>query len=395
MKTLARIGMAVVACCWSTALVAQSVTLPNRKGSQKFLVIGDAGTGDKEQYAVAGMITKVHALFPFDFAIMLGDNMYGGERPQDFANKFELPYKALLDDKVEFNAALGNHDDPNERFYKLFNMGGERYRTFKKGNIRFFILDSNYLDPDQVKWLEKELSASGSDWKIAYFHHPIYTTASRGPELENRKILEPLFIKYGIDVVFSGHEHVYERIRIQNGIHYFTAGGAAKLNTDDTHVSDVTEVGFATDRSFMIVEVAGDSLFFQAISGGGSTIDKGLIARHLGADPKVVATTPSGTSTIVPAAASSTTVVKTPTPVKKAPPKAVVKKTTTTTKTPAKTTTKTTTTKPGTPVKTTTKTTTPAKPKTTTKPTRQAKPVPTTKPVTPPPREGAGAVAHL
>ncbi len=358
MKTLARIAFLGLACSWTASLAAQTIEVPNRKGSQKFAVIGDAGTGEKEQYAVAATLTKVHGLFPFNFAIMLGDNMYGGERPQDFANKFELPYKALLDDNVEFNAALGNHDDPNERFYKLYNMGGERYRTFKKGNIRFFILDSNYLDPDQVKWLEKELSTSGSDWKIAYFHHPLYTTASRGPELELRKVLEPLFVKYGVDVVFSGHEHIYERIWPQKGIQYFTAGGAAKLNTDDTHVGDLTEVGFATDRSFMIVEIAGDSMFFQAISGGGKTVDKGVVARHLGADPKNVATAP---------AAAAPSVGPTPTAATPAPKEVVTSKTVTTT--PPKTTTTTT---------TTTKAGTTAKTKTTTRPRKKvvAKPAP-------------------
>ena len=333
MTTLSRTGLAVLACCCTASLAAQTITLPNRKTSQKFVVIGDAGTGDKAQYAVAAMITKVHAKFPFTFAIMLGDNLYGGERPQDFANKFELPYKSLLDDHVEFNAALGNHDDPNQRFYKPFNMGGERYRTYKKGNIRFFILDSNYLDPDQVKWLEKELSASGSDWKIAYFHHPLYTTASRGPELENRKILEPLFVKYEVSVVFSGHEHIYERIWPQKGIQYFTAGGAAKLNKNDTRPgADITEVGFATDRSFMIVEVAGDSMFFQAISGAGNTIDKGIVVRRLGPNSTVVAVAakPGAKPTV-----KKKPVVKKPPPKKKTTPTAA--QPATTTKTPTTT----------------------------------------------------------
>ncbi len=328
MTIFSRVGMGLVACGWAASVAAQTITLPNRKASQKFVVIGDAGTGDKQQYAVASTITKVHALFPFTFAIMLGDNLYGGERPQDFANKFELPYKALLDDKVEFNAALGNHDDPNQRYYKPFNLGGERYRTYKKGNIRFFILDSNYLDPDQVKWLEKELAASASDWKIPYFHHPLYTTAARGPELELRKVLEPIFVKYGVDVVFYGHEHIYERLRPQQGIHYFTAGGAAKLRVNDTRPGTITEVGFATDRSFMIVEVDGDSLFFQAISGGGTTVDKGVIARNLGPNAKAVAV----------AAAPPVA----PTASKPAPAKPVVKKRTTVRRTPPRTTTTTT-----------------------------------------------------
>ena len=79
---------------------------------------------------------------------MLGDNIYGSERPQDFVKKFERPYKALLDLKIPFYASLGNHDDPNQRFYKPFNMDGKRYYTFEKEGVRFFALDSNYMDQD-------------------------------------------------------------------------------------------------------------------------------------------------------------------------------------------------------------------------------------------------------
>src|SRR5947207_1887547 len=121
-----------------------ALSLPLKPDSVRFLVIGDSGTGDSAQYETGAEIIKYHAKFPFTFAVMLGDNMYGSERPQDFVNKFERPYKALLDDHVEFHAALGNHDDPNQMFYKPFNMGGKRYHTIKKGDVRFFALDSNY-----------------------------------------------------------------------------------------------------------------------------------------------------------------------------------------------------------------------------------------------------------
>ncbi|HEX7024337.1 MAG TPA: metallophosphoesterase [Gemmatimonadales bacterium] len=283
LRFLAAAGLA----CAGPGLAAQSVTLPMRPNSVRFLVIGDVGTGDGAEYDVARQTVIFHQRFPFTFAIMLGDNIYGAERPQDFVRKFERPYKPLLDAKVEFHAALGNHDDPNQRFYKPFNMGGERYRTFKKGNVRFFVIDSNYLDPDQVKWLEKELAASGSDWKIPYFHHPLYTTARRGPEVELRAILEPLFVKYGVDVVFQGHEHVYERQKPQKGITYFTAGGSAKLRSGDTRPGELTAVGFASDRSFMLVEIAGDNMFFQTISRTGKTVDKGVIKRREVAVPKL------------------------------------------------------------------------------------------------------------
>ena len=269
----------LVACC-AVAATAQDLRLPLTQDSVRFVVIGDGGTGDSGQIAVAKQIAAYRTKFPFTFGILLGDNLYGSERPQDYARKFEQPYRSLIDAKVEFHAALGNHDDPNQRFYKLFNLGGERYRTFRKGNARFFVLDTNYLDPEQLKWLEKELASSGSDWKIPYFHHPLYTTATRGPTLEARAALEPLFEKYGVDVVFTGHEHVYERLHPQKGIHYFVAGGSAKLRAGDLRKSPLTAVGFDRDRSFMLVEISGDDMYFQAISRTGATVDSGVIRRR-------------------------------------------------------------------------------------------------------------------
>lgn len=274
----ASVGLAICAIVGTTA---QELTLPLVQGSVRMLVIGDSGTGDSAQNELSKQMVNFRSKFPYDFAIMLGDNLYGSERPQDYARKFEAPYKSLLDAKVEFHAALGNHDDPNQRFYKAFNLGGQRYRTFKKGNVRFFVLDSNYMDPDQLQWLERELQASGSDWKIAYFHHPLYTAATRGPSLELRSVLEPIFLKYGVNVVFTGHEHLYERVKPQKGVQYFVAGGSAKVRRGDLQKNAQTEVGFDGDRSFMLVEIAGDNLHFQAISRTGTTLDKGTIQRQL------------------------------------------------------------------------------------------------------------------
>ena len=270
----------VLTVSYAVVLAAQELALPLRPDSVRFAVLGDTGTGDSYQNEVASQLARYRQVFPFTFAIMLGDNMYGSERPQDFAKKFEGPYKALLDGKVEFHAALGNHDDPNQRFYKPFNLGEKRYRTFKKGNVRFFVLDGNYMDPEQVKWFENELQASGSDWKIPYMHQAMYTSATRGPEIELRAILEPLFVKYGVDVVFNGHEHLYERIKPQQGIYYFTEGGSAKLRRGDLRKTDLTAVGFDTDRSFMLVEISGDEMSFQTIARDGRTVDKGMIRRR-------------------------------------------------------------------------------------------------------------------
>jgi hypothetical protein len=260
---------------------AVDVTPPIGQDSVRFLVIGDSGTGDRAQTETGAQMWKAHAVFPYEFAIMLGDNMYGSERPQDYVAKFERPFKPLLDANIAFYASLGNHDDPNQRFYKNFGMGGKRFYTYQKKDVRFFALDSNYMDKDQQRWLEDELSKSNSKWKIAYFHHPIYSSGGRhGSEVDLRSIVEPLFIKYNLNVVFAGHEHFYERLKPQKGIHYFTAGGSAKLRSGDIiSSSPLTAKGFDTDQSFMLVEIDGDVLRFQTISRRGKRVDSGEIRR--------------------------------------------------------------------------------------------------------------------
>jgi 3',5'-cyclic AMP phosphodiesterase CpdA len=267
-----------------SAHAQQQVTPPNKKGTVKFAVIGDAGTGGSAQQRVADRIALVHKSFPFEFAIMLGDNLYGRERKDDYEDKFERPYKPLLDAGVKFYASLGNHDDPAQRFYKPFNMNGERYYSFRPSllaGIRFFAIDSNYMDKTQLDWLEKELAASGSDWKIAFFHHPIYSSGGRhGSDVVLREQLEPLFVKHHVNVVFTGHEHFYERIKPQKGITYIVSGAAAKLRRGDIERSPLTAKGYDQGYTFMIVEIDGDEMHFQAITDRGGTVDSGIIRRE-------------------------------------------------------------------------------------------------------------------
>jgi hypothetical protein len=273
------IALALVLAVWLETPAAQDLALPNKPDSVKFLVFGDQGSGDKQQYEIGTQMAIFHKKFAFPFAITVGDNMYGAERPQDFKTKFELPYKGLLDEKVEFYASLGNHDDPNQRLYKPYGMGGKNYYTFKKGNVRFFALDSNYMDPVQVAWFENELKNSGADWKIPYFHHPLYSSGMHGSQLDLRAILEPLFIKYSVDVVFSGHEHFYQRIKPQKGIYYFVTGAAGKLRRGDLKPAEFTEYGNDKEYSFMLIEVADKELYFQCVDRLGKTMDKGMITR--------------------------------------------------------------------------------------------------------------------
>jgi len=265
-----------------SAIRAEDLRLPLKDGSVRFAVIGDTGTGDSHQRAIAAQLAQWRSKFPYAFVVMMGDNLYGGDSPKDYEREFEIPYKVLLDGGVKFYASLGNHDNPNERLYKPFNMNGERYYSFKpeRASVRFFALDSNYIDDKQLDWLDKQLAESGSDWKICFFHHPPYSSGeTHGSAVLQREKLEPVFVKHGVNVVLSGHEHFYERIKPQKGIQYFILGNSAKVRRGDLLKTNLTEKGFDEGYTFMLVEIAGDDLMFQTISDKGVTIDTGTVHR--------------------------------------------------------------------------------------------------------------------
>jgi predicted phosphodiesterase len=266
------------------AVSTQELKLPLKDGSVRFAVIGDSGTGGGAQQKIAERIAASHKLFPFEFVLMLGDNLYGSEDPDDYEKKFERPYRPILDAGVKFYAALGNHDDPSQANYKSFNMNGERFYTFKapRGSVRFYALDSTYMQDEQIKWLQKELPASDSDWKIAFFHHPLYSSGEKhGADLELRKQLEPLFLEHGVDLVLTGHEHFYERLKPQKGINYIISGSAAKLRRGNIGASELTAKGFDQGYTFMLMEIVGDELYFQTIDEDGKTVDSGVIRRRV------------------------------------------------------------------------------------------------------------------
>ncbi|MEK6409546.1 MAG: metallophosphoesterase [Acidobacteriota bacterium] len=257
------------------------VSLPIKEGSVRFAIIGDTGSGTDKQQQIADMMVRYKKVFPFEFVLMMGDNLYGGDSAKDYDKKFESVYKVLLDAKLKFYATLGNHDDANQRMYDHFNMNGKEYYSFKKGNATFYSLNSNYMDKRQIDWLEAGLSKNNSEWKICFFHHPPYSSGkAHGPDNQLREVIEPIFVKHGVNVVFSGHEHFYERLKPQKGIHYFISGAGGKLRAGDVGVSQVTAKSFDQDMHFMLIEIVDDTMHFQVISRTGKTIDSGTLTNQ-------------------------------------------------------------------------------------------------------------------
>jgi len=277
-------GVAVAAA--QPAPASAATELPNRVDSLKFIVFGDFGTGNRPQYELGVQMASLHSRFPFEMAATVGDNLYGSQRPQDFRTKFEVPYKPLLDAGVKFYASLGNHDGREQRYYKLFNMDGQLYYSYKapKQDVRFIALETTYLTPVQVKWLEEELKSSREDWKIVYFHHPLYSSGgTHGSDLKLRETLEPLFVKYGVSVVFSGHDHIYERTLPQKGIQYFVTGSGGQLRPGD-YRRDQPFSALIVDNAqvFLAAEIFKDEMVFNAISRTGRVVDSGVILRRQG-----------------------------------------------------------------------------------------------------------------
>ena len=255
------------------------LTLPNAADSLKLAVIGDFGSGNEGQLEVGRMMNTYRQVFQYNDVMTVGDNVYGANNAADMKAKVEDPYKTLFDQGVKFHATLGNHDSTNERMYELFNMKGEEYYKLEMNGVSLYALNSTYMDQKQLDWINQQMAADTNKWKVAFFHHPPFSSASfHGSDKKMREVLHPLFIKYNVSVVFTGHDHVYERIKPQDGIQYFVTGSGGQLRKGDLQKnSPLTAAGFDTDMEFMLVEFAGDTMYFQTISRTGQTVDSGSV----------------------------------------------------------------------------------------------------------------------
>lgn len=251
----------------------------------RFAVVGDFGTGESEEFAIAAQMLDAHRKAALDLVLAVGDNIYPNGSARYFVKHFEEPFEGLLKERVKFYAVLGNHDVEEGRKdqlnYPLFNMGGSNYYTIGRGNglVDFFMLDSTAFDAGQRTWIENSLRASRAIWKIAAMHHPMYSSGKKhGSEINLRAALEPLFTRYHVQVVFAGHDHVYERTKLQQGIQYFITGAGGKKRRGDIDMkSPLRAASYDQDNSFMLIEIDETEMGFKSISEKGDVVDSGVI----------------------------------------------------------------------------------------------------------------------
>lgn len=253
---------------------ASFLALPQIRGGTVFGVMGDSGSGDQAQRAVAAALLEYFtAARRFQFVLMLGDNLYH----DDYQAEFLTPYKPLLDRGVTFYATLGNHDRDLEEHFAPFHMQDQDHYSFDKGNARFAVLNSNHpADQMQLQWLTGVFADAGNKWRIAFFHHPLYSSGEHADESAHviRPAFEGALTRSGVNVVFSGHEHLYERVAPQHGIRYFVSGGGGRYLYKVTK-SAFDDVAVSTHH-FMMAEIAGDELLYEALNPDGTVIDCGV-----------------------------------------------------------------------------------------------------------------------
>jgi hypothetical protein len=252
-----------------------------------FVVLGDTRYGtDPHRRVVERMAQEVP-----DFVLGTGDMVDQGANQEQWQDFFDVE-NALMRDNVYF-PALGNHDrqgrgrtaDTYRAYFSVPENGGdtERYYAYSYATSRFIILDSNeysFALSDQTSWLERELVAARADRTIRHIfivmHHPPFSVSLHGGNQDLRERWTPLFEKYAVTAVFSGHDHVYERAEV-NGLRYFVSGGGGapvyprRPNAAPIDVAAVKK--FERVHHYLRVSVTGNRIEVTAVRSDGTTIE--------------------------------------------------------------------------------------------------------------------------
>ena len=271
--------------------VLQSLCSPAPQPAVHFVVIGDFGSGDQHKADVAALVKS----WKPDFILTVGDNNYpfGSGDTIDanigqFYHEFIHPYRGAYGQGADINRffpTLGNHDWLVENAYPYLDYftlpGNERYYDFVWGPLHFFALDSDSREPDgfrkdspQADWLQKKLAESSAQWKIAYLHHPPYSSGTNG----GVAWMDWPFREWGAHLVLAGHDHIYERLEV-NGLPYLINGlGGGAIYALSTPVPG-SQLRYNRDYGALFCEASESRLRCQFITVGGEVVDTLTLAK--------------------------------------------------------------------------------------------------------------------
>jgi 3',5'-cyclic AMP phosphodiesterase CpdA len=304
---------------WADSVMAGPSTFktappPGETGLVRLLAFGDSGWGSPGQVALAqGMESEI-----WDLAVHVGDIAYHGGSEIDFTERHFAIYRNLLGN-VPFFPSVGNHDliesdgaAYDEAFIWSAPNPGARYYSFRWGNIQFLALDTSTHGPKgtdlvtsegaQYQWLVDTLDSASRDptvrWIIAFFHYPMYSHAvgfsGHGSNRALRESLGPLFDRYGVDLVLSGHDHHYERTLPTRGekiveqgcgpVYVLTGGGGGTFFARDVERSPYLAQA-ARAYHYVRLVVLPDAIDLAAIGVGGEILDESFVYANEGTTP--------------------------------------------------------------------------------------------------------------
>jgi acid phosphatase type 7 len=248
-----------------------------------FAVVGDSGSGGKGQLAVAALLERLRP----DLVLHTGDVVYPAGQERHYDRRFFAPYQNLIK-TVPLFPVLGNHDVRKgngaaflENFHPPLGSPGstKRYYSFDWGNTHFVALDSELYHGDrgsnpeeQRVFLERDLATTCKRWKVAFLHRSPYGSSRHGGDEKVREDLEPLFVKHGVDLVFSGHDHVYERTVPIMGVTYVVSGGGGRRLYPAGN-SELTASSVSAHHA-VLVRVSGSHLLLETLEVGGKVVDR-------------------------------------------------------------------------------------------------------------------------
>jgi 3',5'-cyclic AMP phosphodiesterase CpdA len=252
----------------------------NSSAATRFLALGDFGVGGTTEKATGEAMRRYELRHPADLLVTLGDNDYT-ENPRAFHRNWLAAFGWVESAGVKPTGSLGNHDirvDGGRYEFDELAMPRSRYRRVR-GPVEVFVLNSNRVGDAQTAWLKRRLAASTATWKIAVFHHPAYTCGGYFGNAAVQRRWVPLFERYDVDLVLSGHDHNYQHFRPRNGVRYVVhGGGGAHLYSIRSCPTGYPKRRFARAvRGFLAVMAENDRLVVRALRLDGSTLDRVVI----------------------------------------------------------------------------------------------------------------------
>jgi hypothetical protein len=240
-------------------------------------LVGDTGEGGDRAAETAAAIAEQSEVDRYDILMLLGDNVYPAGDPERIQERVFGPFAPVLDEGTDLFAILSNHDvmdDTGDAQLEALGMPG-RWYAVERGDVLGIALDStDPQNPEQLAWLEQTLAESDATWKLVGLHHPPYSSGLHGSNEAAREAFVPLFERYGVQVVFSGHEHDYQRTDPIDGVTYIVTGGGSLSRR--TGVESFTAVAYATHH-YVDLNVYDDHLLLRAIDQDGEQFDEATI----------------------------------------------------------------------------------------------------------------------